>query len=128
MRNIVFFDEAEKDMKRLDPSVRLQVLKGIQKVAKNPLSADQGGYNERHRTGAFSASVRCFSIGLFRSALSERQAVSRFLNLNMSCSAISFRISVSIRSRKASSSSGSNCVPRPRIISPRIVSGGRPLR
>ena len=48
MWNIVLLDEAEKDMKRLDPSVRLQVLKGIQKVAKNPLSADQGGYND-HR-------------------------------------------------------------------------------
>ena len=31
-----FLDEAEKDMKRLDPSVRVRVLKGIQKVAQNP--------------------------------------------------------------------------------------------
>ena len=46
MWNIVLLDEAEKDMKRLDSSVRLQVLKGIQKVAKNPLSADQGGYGK----------------------------------------------------------------------------------
>ena len=67
-------------------------------------------------------------VGLSCPALGERQAVSRLLNLNISCSAISFRISVSIRSRNASSSSGSNCVPRPRIISPRIVSGGKPLR
>lgn len=41
-----FLDEAEKDMKRLDPSVRVRVLKGIQKVAQNPLSTDQGGYGK----------------------------------------------------------------------------------
>ena len=46
MWNIVFLDEAEKDMKRLDSSVRVQVLKGIQKAAKNPLSADRGGYGK----------------------------------------------------------------------------------
>ena len=52
MWNIVFLDEAEKDMKRLDSSVRLQVLKGIQKVAKNPLSADQGAMENLWATKA----------------------------------------------------------------------------
>ena len=34
---IEFLQEAEKDMKRLDHSVQIQVLKGIKKVSKNPL-------------------------------------------------------------------------------------------
>lgn len=52
MWNIVLLDEAEKDTKRLDSSVRVQVLKGIQKVAKNPLSTDQGGYGKPWETKA----------------------------------------------------------------------------
>lgn len=35
--NIEFLEEAAKDIKRLDHSVRIQVLKGIQKVSRNPL-------------------------------------------------------------------------------------------
>lgn len=34
---IEFLEEAEKDMKKLDHSVRVQVLKGIKKVSQNPL-------------------------------------------------------------------------------------------
>lgn len=33
-------------MKRLDRAVQVQVLKGIQKVAQNPVSAEQGGYGK----------------------------------------------------------------------------------
>lgn len=36
--------EAKKDVKRLDHAVRVQALKGIQKVAQNPVAAEQGGY------------------------------------------------------------------------------------
>lgn len=39
-------EEAEKDMKKLDHSVRIQVLKGIRKVSKNPLSVQEGGYGK----------------------------------------------------------------------------------
>ena len=41
---IEFLQEAEKDMKRLDHSVQIQVLKGIKKVSKNPLPVSQGGH------------------------------------------------------------------------------------
>lgn len=44
--NIEFLDEAEKDMKKLDHSVQIQVLKGIRKVSRNPLSAEEGGYGK----------------------------------------------------------------------------------
>ena len=43
---IEFLEEAEKDMKKLDHSVRIQVLKGIRKVSKNPLSVQEGGYGK----------------------------------------------------------------------------------
>ena len=36
--SIEFLEEAEKDMKKLDHSAQIQVLKGIKKVSQNPLS------------------------------------------------------------------------------------------
>ena len=42
--NIEFLEEAENDMKKLDHSAQIQVLKGISKVSKNPLPAEEGGY------------------------------------------------------------------------------------
>lgn len=44
--NIEFLEEAEKDLKKLDHSVQIQVLKGISKVSQNPLSAEEGGYGK----------------------------------------------------------------------------------
>ena len=41
---IEFLKEAENDLKKLDHSVQLQVLKGIRKVSQNPLSVQEGGY------------------------------------------------------------------------------------
>ena len=41
--NIEFLEEAKKDLKKLDHSVQLQVVKGIEKVRKNPLPTDKGG-------------------------------------------------------------------------------------
>lgn len=43
---IEFLEEAEKDLKKLDHSTQLQVLKGIKKVSQNPLSAEEGGYGK----------------------------------------------------------------------------------
>lgn len=43
---IEFLEEATKDMKKLDHSVQVQVLKGIRKVSKNPLPAEEGGYGK----------------------------------------------------------------------------------
>lgn len=43
---IEFLDEAEKDLKKLDRSVRIQVVKGIRKVSQNPLSVQEGGYGK----------------------------------------------------------------------------------
>ena len=43
---IVFLDEAIKDMKRLDHSIQVQVIKGIQKVSQNPLPQKDGGYGK----------------------------------------------------------------------------------
>ena len=44
--SIEFLEEAKKDLKRLDHSVQLQVLKGIRKVAQNPLPVQEGGYGK----------------------------------------------------------------------------------
>ena len=43
---IEFLQEAEKDMKKLDHSVQIQVLKGIRKVSQNPLAVEEGGYGK----------------------------------------------------------------------------------
>ncbi len=44
--SIEFLEEAEKDMKKLDHSAQIQVLKGIRKVSQNPLSVEEGGYGK----------------------------------------------------------------------------------
>lgn len=44
--SIEFLEEAKKDLKKLDHSAQLQVLKGIQKVSQNPLSVKEGGYGK----------------------------------------------------------------------------------
>ena len=43
---IDYLPEARKDMQGLDHSVQTQVLKGIRKVAKNPVSVNEGGYGK----------------------------------------------------------------------------------
>ncbi len=44
--SVEFLEEAQKDMKKLDHSARVQVLKGINKVKENPLSQEEGGYGK----------------------------------------------------------------------------------
>ena len=46
MWKIEFLEEAEKDMKKLDHSAQVQVLKGIRKVSQNPLPVEEGGYGK----------------------------------------------------------------------------------
>jgi|SRR5574344_1584008 mRNA interferase RelE/StbE len=41
-----YLPEAEDDLKKLDGSVKAQVVKGIRKVLKNPLSKKEGGYGD----------------------------------------------------------------------------------
>lgn len=43
---VEFLEEAKKDMKKLERSASLQVLKGIQKVSRNPLPVQEGGYGK----------------------------------------------------------------------------------
>lgn len=42
--NLEYLPEAEKDLKELDGSQRVLVLKAIRKVRQNPLSADSNGF------------------------------------------------------------------------------------
>lgn len=44
--SVEFLAEAEKDMRKLDHSVQIQVLKGIRKVSRNPLPSEEGGYGK----------------------------------------------------------------------------------
>ncbi|WP_455719590.1 type II toxin-antitoxin system RelE family toxin [Agathobacter sp.] len=43
---VEFLEEAEKDLKKLDHSAQVQILKGLLKVSKNPLPAAEGGYGK----------------------------------------------------------------------------------
>ena len=43
---IEYLEEAKKDLKKLDRSAQIIVLKGIDKVSENPLPAQQGGYGK----------------------------------------------------------------------------------
>ena len=55
--SIEFLEEAEKDMKKLDHSAQIQVLKGIKKVSQNPLSVREGGYGK-----PFRADISCLAL------------------------------------------------------------------
>ena len=44
--DIVYLKEAKSDLEKLDNSIRIQVLKGIQKVSNNPLPVNDGGYGK----------------------------------------------------------------------------------
>lgn len=46
MREIYYIKEANEDIKKLDRSQQIQVLKAIKKVGKNPLSQTEGGYGK----------------------------------------------------------------------------------
>ena len=43
---VEFLEEAKKDIKKLERSASLQVLKGIQKVSQNSLPIQEGGYGK----------------------------------------------------------------------------------
>ena len=43
---IEYLEEAKKDLKKLDRSAQIIVLKGIDKVSENPLPIQQGGYGK----------------------------------------------------------------------------------
>lgn len=43
---VEFLREAVKDLKRLNHSARVQVIKGIQRVSQNPLPTTEGGYGK----------------------------------------------------------------------------------
>ena len=44
--NIEFLEDAKRDLKKLDHTVQIQVLKGIDKVSQNPLPMRDGGYGK----------------------------------------------------------------------------------
>ena len=44
--DVEFLEEAKKDMKKLDHSIQVQVVKGIKKVSRNPLPVKDGGYGK----------------------------------------------------------------------------------
>lgn len=57
--SIAYLPEAAKDLKKLDHSVRVQVLTGIEKVAQDPLPKQEGGYGKPlgNRTGSTLAGL-----------------------------------------------------------------------
>ena len=71
--SIEFLEEAEKDMKKLDHSAQIQVLKGIKKVSQNPLSVREGGYGK-----PFRADISCIVICERRSRFTWMESKRRF--------------------------------------------------
>lgn len=61
--------EAEKDMKRLDNSQRVLVLKALQKVLQNPLSDKEGGYGKPLGNHNNADLKNCYKIKLKNSGL-----------------------------------------------------------
>lgn len=43
---VKFIPEAKRDLKKLDNSLKKQVLAGIRKVSENPLPQSEGGYGK----------------------------------------------------------------------------------
>ena len=43
---VEYLEEAKKDLKKLDRSAQIIILKGIDKVSENPLPVQQGGYGK----------------------------------------------------------------------------------
>ena len=67
--SVELLEEAKKDLKRLDRGVQTQVIKGIKKVAQNPVSIHEGGYgkplgnkNKTDLTGLFKIKYRGLGI------------------------------------------------------------------
>ncbi len=61
-----FLEEAEKDMKKLDHSAQIQVLKGIIKVSKNPLPPEEGGYGKSlgNKSGTNLTKIKFRKLGI----------------------------------------------------------------
>lgn len=67
--SVEFLEEAKKDLKRLDRGVQTRVIKGIKKVAQNPVSIHEGEYgkplgnkNNTDLTGLFKIKYRDLGI------------------------------------------------------------------
>ena len=63
---VEYFEEAKKDLLKLDHSQRLQVLKAIGKVSENPLSNNEGGYGKPLSNNATSNLSGYYKIKLLR--------------------------------------------------------------
>jgi mRNA interferase RelE/StbE len=61
-RAISFLPEAEAEFGQLDGSVRLQISKGIMKLATNPLPRAEGGYGVSLRNSGNSKLAGCCKI------------------------------------------------------------------
>ena len=67
--NVVFIPQAEEDLRQLDNSQRIQVLKAIAKVSANPLPYTEGGYGKplgNHLTSNLSGflKIKLLKLGL----------------------------------------------------------------
>ena len=67
--SVELLEEAKKDLKRLDRGVQTRVIKGIKKVAQNPVSIHEGEYgkplgnkNNTDLTGLFKIKYRDLGI------------------------------------------------------------------
>ena len=56
---IEYLEEAKKDLKKLDRSAQIIVLKGIDKVSENPLPAQKGGYWKPLRNYCYDQKKDC---------------------------------------------------------------------
>ena len=59
-------DEAQKELLKLDNSIRQQVIKAIDKVSQNPLPSQEGGYGKTLRNASSSKLAGCCKIKLVK--------------------------------------------------------------
>jgi len=82
MWDIRFCPEAVKDLKKLDNSLKKQVLAGIRKVSHNPVSQHEGGYgkplghiNGDNLTGFFKIKYKRIGIRVVYTLVKERESM-----------------------------------------------------
>lgn len=82
MWGIRFCPEAIKDLKKLDNSLRKQVLAGIKKVSTNPLPQNEGGYGKTlgniqgtELTGFFKIKYRGIGIRVVYTLVREKKVM-----------------------------------------------------
>ncbi|MBE0451923.1 MAG: type II toxin-antitoxin system RelE/ParE family toxin [Clostridia bacterium] len=88
--HVKFCPEADKDFKKLDNSLRRQVMAGIRKVRLNPLSQNEGGYRKplgnidgTEFTGFFKIKYRGIGIKVVYTVVKDQYVMNIIVNMKL---------------------------------------------